>query len=79
VAGRNSELASTGEGTSNVFAVMAGIMVHHYTSVYITVTEEELRLGTIVAVHESVILLTITQTTLEYITRHPHPPPSNEL
>ena len=65
--------------SSRSLAGMSVISVHRNTSVYIRGNEVEPRLGRNIAVYKAVILLTISQTTLEYITRHPHPPPSNEL
>jgi hypothetical protein len=72
--------ATKGEGQVRSRArTISGIKIHHNTSVYINRNEVELRLGMNMEVHEAVILLTISQTTLENITRHPHPRPSNEL
>jgi hypothetical protein len=56
----------------------AGIIVHLYTSVYINENEVNPRLGLIIEVHKPVILLTISQTTLDYMRRHPHLPSSQE-
>jgi hypothetical protein len=56
----------------HVLLLDRGIIVHHNTSVYNNRNQVELRLGTIIEVHEPVILLTISQTTLNYIIRHSH-------
>ena len=56
----------------------AGIVIHRNTSVYININQVVLRLGMNIEVHKSVILLTISQITLDYISRHPHPLSSHE-
>jgi hypothetical protein len=56
----------------------AGIVVHLYTSIYINENEVDPRLGMNTEVHEPVTLLTISQTTLDYISRCPHPSSSHE-
>jgi hypothetical protein len=53
-------------------------MVNRNAPLYINRNEVQRRLGTNMHVHRYVILLTISQITLRYISRHPHPSSSHE-
>jgi hypothetical protein len=53
-------------------------MVYQNTSLYFTRNEEEPRLGRLAYVYSRYILLTISQITTIYISRRPHPSPSNK-
>jgi hypothetical protein len=59
-----------------IFALKAGIMIHHYTSEYINISQVELRLGMNMEVQEPFILLTVSQSTPIYMMRNPNPSPA---
>jgi hypothetical protein len=73
------ELIWTSASFSQVISLKTGIMVARNTSRYIQRNVVEPSLGTDMQVLERFILLTVSQITLKYISRHPHPSPSHEL